>query len=496
MKKITTIIILAFFGLTSLVQAQQYPYLHQYILNKYALSPAYAGLYGVPEGYLGYRQSRINVNYTPKTLDFNFNAPLSSKVGLGLTVMNDKADIFNNLWAIASYTYHLKVAENHFIDFAVSGGLNQKKVNLTDIIGNPIYANDPVINNRREINESSLEIGTSLMYRFKKLNVGVFAPSIYETNSELYKFRKHFIGYASYEFKIDTNWSIEPVGVLRYTQDAPVNFDITAVAKYKNKYLAGLTYKRNTILGISVGGELTKNLVFLYTYDFNVPISDYVGVLGDDWGGHEITIGYRFGQRKTSPTGEVITKDDELANALKGKARVSQVDSLTDLARKMNDDLKRLSDSLAKLRDNQPAGPTGADLKNLEDEIRKLNEKILSMTGTGDKIAQIAKVVYFVTASARITEYSQKKLDELVTILKEYPTLKVNIEGHCDSRGSEAYNQRLSEDRAASVRSYLIDHGISTSRISSAGYGELRPVDTNDTPEGRLHNRRVEIKGE
>ena len=495
MKKITTIIILAIFGITSLVQAQQYPYLHQYILNKYALSPAYAGLYGVTEGYLGYRQSRINVNYTPKTLDFNFNTPLSSKVGLGLTVMNDKADIFKNLWAIASYTYHLKVAENHFIDFAVSGGLNQKKIDLTDIYGNINYVNDPVINNRREINESSLEIGASLMYRFKKLNVGVFAPSVYENNSDVYQFKKHFIGYASYEFKLDTNWVLEPVGVLRMTQNAPVNFDITAVAKYKNKYLAGLTYKRNTILGISVGGELTKNLVFLYTYDFNVPTSDFVGVLGDDWGGHEITIGYRFGQRKASPTGEAPPEDD-LAKALKGKARVSQVDSLTQLAQKMNDDLKRLSDSLARLRDQQPNGPTGADLKNLEDQIRKLNDKILTMTGTGDKIAQIAKVVYFVTASARITEYSQKKLDELVTILKEYPTLKANIEGHCDSRGSEAYNQKLSEDRAASVRSYLIDHGISANRLTSAGYGELRPVDTNDTPEGRLHNRRVEIKGE
>lgn len=496
MKKITTIIILALFGLTSLVQAQQYPYLYQYILNKYALSPAYAGLYGVPEGYLGYRQSRINVNYTPKTLDFNFNAPLTPKVGLGLTVMNDKSDIFNNLWALASYTYHLKVAENHFLDFAVTGGLDQKKVDLTDIIDNPVYANDPVINNRRLINESSLEIGASLMYRWKKLNVGVFTPSLYENNADIYQFKQHYIGYASYDFKINDNWSIEPVGVLRITNNSPVNFDITAVGKYKNKYLAGLTFKTNTILGFSLGGELTKNVVFLYTYDMKMPSKDFVGVLGDKYGGHEITIGYRFGQRKVSPTGEVLPKED-LADQLKGKARVTQVDSLTDLARKMNDDLKRLSDSLAKLRDRAPQqNATAADLKGLEDEIKKLNEKILTMTGTGEKITQIAKVVYFITASSRITEYSKKKLDELVVILKDYPTLKAKIEGHCDSRGSEAYNQRLSEDRAASVKNYLVENGISASRLSSQGFGELRPIDTNDTPEGRLHNRRVEIKGE
>ncbi|HRY34087.1 MAG TPA: PorP/SprF family type IX secretion system membrane protein [Bacteroidales bacterium] len=493
MKKITTIIILAIFGLTSFLQAQQYPYLYQYILNKYSLSPAYAGLYGIPEGYLGYRQSRINVNYTPKTLGLNLNAPLTPKVGLGLNVMNDQADIFNNLWAIASYTYHLQLAENHFLDFSLTGGLNQKSIDLSNIIDNPAYANDPVINNRREINESSLEIGGALMYRFKKLNVGAFAPSLYENNSTIYAFKKHFIGHASYDIGINDNWSIEPVGVIRYTMDAPLNFDVTAIGKYKNKYLAALTYKRNTILAASIGGEITSSLVFMYTYDMNMPRDKYVGVLGDNWGGHELTVGYRFGTRKASPTGEV--PEDDLAKALKTKARVTQVDSLTDLAKQMTDDLKKLSDSLAALRDRKIEFP-GDDLKALEDEIKKLNAKILTMTGTGDKIAQIAKTVYFVTASAEITEYSKKKLDDLVLILKEYPTLSVKIEGHTDSRGTESYNQDLSDRRAASVKSYLMENGIAVSRISSVGYGELRPIDSNDTPEGRLHNRRVEIRGE
>jgi outer membrane protein OmpA-like peptidoglycan-associated protein len=77
--------------------------------------------------------------------------------------------------------------------------------------------------------------------------------------------------------------------------------------------------------------------------------------------------------------------------------------------------------------------------------------------------------------------------------MKEYPNANFVIEGHTDSQGSEATNQRLSDSRAASVVSYLSTIGMSTSRMSSIGYGEARPIATNATKAGRQQNRRVEI---
>jgi len=67
------------------------------------------------------------------------------------------------------------------------------------------------------------------------------------------------------------------------------------------------------------------------------------------------------------------------------------------------------------------------------------------------------------------------------------------VEGHTDAVGSLEANQRLSEQRADTVRNYLVDQGVTGTRISSIGYGETRPKATNDTPEGRQLNRRVEI---
>lgn len=85
-------------------------------------------------------------------------------------------------------------------------------------------------------------------------------------------------------------------------------------------------------------------------------------------------------------------------------------------------------------------------------------------------------------------------MDENVRVLEMNPTLKVEIQGHTDSIASEQYNQTLSEKRAESAEAYFISKGISAERISTRGFGELKPIATNDTPEGRAQNRRIELK--
>jgi len=86
-------------------------------------------------------------------------------------------------------------------------------------------------------------------------------------------------------------------------------------------------------------------------------------------------------------------------------------------------------------------------------------------------------------------------LDQAVDTLKRYPNVRVEVDGHTDSKGSDAYNQKLSERRAHGVYEYLTAHGISSSQISGErGFGESQPIDTNDTAAGRQRNRRVELK--
>jgi len=85
-------------------------------------------------------------------------------------------------------------------------------------------------------------------------------------------------------------------------------------------------------------------------------------------------------------------------------------------------------------------------------------------------------------------------LDEIADWLKENPNLNVEIAGHTDSKGTDEYNQKLSENRAKSVYEYFISKGVKANRLSYKGYGESMPIATNDTDEGRQLNRRVELK--
>ena len=91
-------------------------------------------------------------------------------------------------------------------------------------------------------------------------------------------------------------------------------------------------------------------------------------------------------------------------------------------------------------------------------------------------------------------EKSKSELERLVGFLKLNPSIRIKISGHTDNQGDEKSNKILSENRAKAVVNYLIKEGITSNRLSSAGYGATIPIDTNQTDEGRAKNRRTEFK--
>jgi len=112
---------------------------------------------------------------------------------------------------------------------------------------------------------------------------------------------------------------------------------------------------------------------------------------------------------------------------------------------------------------------------------------------TGEKIVILEKIL-FVTGKDRILRRSYPVLEAVQTTLEENPRItKIRIEGHTDDRGSDSYNQRLSESRASAIMRYLVEAGIDPDRLVAVGYGEARPIDDNGTEEGRERNRRVEF---
>lgn len=140
---------------------------------------------------------------------------------------------------------------------------------------------------------------------------------------------------------------------------------------------------------------------------------------------------------------------------------------------------------VGRMMDNQEAEMRQALATSEEVAIRREGD-LIALTLKGD--------VTFDVNSDVVLPGLYNELDRIAQILVKYPQTTIVVEGHTDSSGSDAYNQGLSERRALSVQRLLVDRGIVPARISTVGYGETRPVATNDTPEGRQMNRRVEIR--
>jgi len=112
--------------------------------------------------------------------------------------------------------------------------------------------------------------------------------------------------------------------------------------------------------------------------------------------------------------------------------------------------------------------------------------------GEGIVVEFSGKVLFGFDKSDLTTE-ATNNLNSLIDILNKYPDTDIVIQGHTDSKGSDSYNQALSERRATAVSSYLKSNNISASRLNTVGYGESAPKYSNDTENGRANNRRVEF---
>lgn len=143
-----------------------------------------------------------------------------------------------------------------------------------------------------------------------------------------------------------------------------------------------------------------------------------------------------------------------------------------------------------------------AGKKLFPSEIKKRSEELKTdiegfmkdQSGEVSHIVQLKHVFYMPGSNNVNSDLSQYELDNLVSLMNQYPAMRIELAGHTDNTGEESANQLLSQERAINVMQYLISNGISEGRLTAKGYGQSSPLESNDTPEGRQKNRRTELR--
>jgi outer membrane protein OmpA-like peptidoglycan-associated protein len=143
-------------------------------------------------------------------------------------------------------------------------------------------------------------------------------------------------------------------------------------------------------------------------------------------------------------------------------------------------------------------GGTGALIGNqMDKQAREIDQALpgadVERVGEGIHLTLKEDAVRFDTNKATLTTQAKTNLDKLIPVFNEYADTNIEIFGYTDSTGKPEYNLTLSQRRAESVRDYLVSKGLKSSRFKTSGLGIADPIATNDTPEGRSQNRRVEF---
>ena len=287
-------IIIVFFTSYQFANAQQISIDNQYIVNKYSLSPAYAGVNDVMEIYAGHRQNWSGFNGAPRKSGINMNTPVSKNSGFGGLMTYNQAGIFNTITTQASYAHRLNLSEKSFLSFGLSGGVSNYYIGYS-YKGSETQA-DPVIANSQSIQTTSLEASFGILYRINKLDIGIALPRLLESKTRsndqnIILANRQYRVHISNKFDLGRNWQAEPIVVVNKTDNSKLLYDVAAIFKFKNQIWAGATYRANSAIGISAGINY-NNLILCYTYDFSSK-----GIGSYSSGSHEITLGYVFDKK-------------------------------------------------------------------------------------------------------------------------------------------------------------------------------------------------------
>jgi len=287
-KLITALISILFHGVTI---AQQMPVSENYFMDKYALSSSYAGHFNPGSFFTSFRSDWTGIAGGPKTLRLSYSNIFMKNAAYGGKIIYDKAGIFDQLYVMGTYSYSLRIADEHKVLLALSAGIYHNKINFTDYYNNPNYNIDPVMIRQDVSSKLKFMSDFSALYLFKGIEAGVMFANInfgdvkYDEVDVTYKPFANYQLHVAYSYPVNDRWDINPLIYLRGGKFITSQVGIASMVKYQNNIWGSLSFRDPGIWGFGFGANITKGIRFSYNFNFATSVALNI------YNNHEISIG-------------------------------------------------------------------------------------------------------------------------------------------------------------------------------------------------------------
>lgn len=503
--------------------AQQLPQQSLWFFDPGAFNPALLSAGNEHMIGLSIRSQWTGIKDSPATQRFYFTGQVKSTDYVRLGVLNDQAGAFARRGLNLGYTKTLKPQEGLSVGLGFRVGLLQSSFNEADMM--LLNVADPELTGQSYTAITPAVVpGVSISY--DGWNFAAAAPYAVESEfsisissqSEYNKWQRHLHFSVVKDWKLNEQVRLQPSAWIMATAGTSTLTSFNVNAYVQEKFMVGAGYRNNSDLAMALGVSLGKIQV-AYSYDLH---SSGISVVASV--SHEVGVRFSITSKYADSDGDGIADTDDECPNLYGKLNGCPDGDLDGIADK--DDLCPDEAGLAQFGgcpdsdedgvpdtlDNCPnqaglakfSGCPDTDSDGIPDQLDSC-PMTPATAGSEDgcpvlteEQKQVIEEAFgnleFETGNAKIKEPSFASLIKLAMLLKENPTWKVSIAGHTDNVGPEENNLTLSKNRAQAVANFLITIEVPQDRIIVSHFGENRPIDSNDTEEGRARNRRVEMK--
>ncbi|CAZ97789.1 PorP/SprF family type IX secretion system membrane protein [Zobellia galactanivorans] len=297
MKKTIITILSLFAGLVSVCGQQDAQYT-QYMYNTISVNPAYAGSRGVFSIVALHRSQWVGLDGAPTTQTLNFHTPVSNKVGLGLSVVNDEIGNGTNqdTYIDAAFSYTVKTSREGKLSFGLKAGGHLLNIDFSKLRNYGAESNLPNIDNKFSPN-----IGAGIYYHTERFYAGLSVPNFLQTehfdnsntdsSSFLAEERMNLYLITGYVFDMNQRWKFKPAALVKMVKGAPLQIDLSANFLYNDKFSLGAAYRWDAAVSALFGFQLSDQFMVGVAYDREV--TDLGATRFND-GSFEIFLRYEF----------------------------------------------------------------------------------------------------------------------------------------------------------------------------------------------------------